>query len=132
MLDTWLLNETPNAYINIPGFKIYRCNHGRGGGICIYVNSLLKINVIKIPSPKQPGVEEVWVSVQCHMLPGIVIRCVYRHPKATVASLKYFQHVFRQLCLFKKSINQSVNGGTRRGAHRHANPTTPNREVPPF
>ncbi len=29
------------------------------------------------------------------------------------------------------SINQSINGGIRRGARRLANPTTPNRGVPP-
>ncbi len=102
--ETWLLSETPNAYINIPGFKIYRSDHECGGGICIYVSSLLKINVINLPFPKQPGVEDIWVSVQCHMLPAIIIGCVYRHPKAPVASFEYLQDVFRQLCLCKKDF----------------------------
>ncbi len=38
----------------------------------------LKCNVINLPIPKQPGVEDLWVSVQYHMLPAIIIECVYR------------------------------------------------------
>ena len=51
---TWLLTETANAYVNIPNFKLFRCNQGRGGGACIYVSNQLKTNVINLPVSKQP------------------------------------------------------------------------------
>ncbi len=104
MSETWLLSEIPDAYVTIPGYKIFRRDHGRGGGVCMYVNSSLKINVINLPIPKQPGVEDLWVSVQYHMLPAIIIGCVYRHPKALAASFEYLQDVFSQICLCKKGF----------------------------
>ncbi len=108
MSETWLLSETPDAYVTIPGYKIFRRDHGRGGGVCIYVNSSLKINVINLPTPKQPGVEDLWVSVQYHMLPAIIIGCVYRHPKALAASFEYLQDVFSQICLCKKGFYHGI------------------------
>ena len=102
MSETWLLTETPNAYVNIPNFKSFRCNQGRGGGVCIYVRNQLKTNVINLPVSKQPGIEDVWVSVQSHMLPAIIVGCIYRQPKSHVVSFQYIQDIFRQLCVRKK------------------------------
>ena len=102
--DTWLRDVTPSEYINIPNFTLFRRDGGRGGGICIYVNKQLKSNVIDLSFSKQPGVEDLWVSVQCRMLPAIIIGCVYRHPKAPVSSFEYLQDVFRQLSVCKKGF----------------------------
>ncbi len=96
---TCLLAETIESHVNIPNFKLFRCDQGRGGGVCIYVSKQLKTNVINLSIPKQPGIEDVWVSVQSHMLPAIIFRCIYRHPKSHVASFEYIQDVFRQLCV---------------------------------
>ncbi len=30
--ETWLHTNTPDAYINIPNYTVYRCNNGRGAG----------------------------------------------------------------------------------------------------
>ena len=100
--ETWLLNETPKAQVYIPDFKIFRCDDGRGGGVCIYVNNLLKTNVINLSFSKKPGIEDVWVSVQSGMLPAIIVGCIYRHPKSTVTSFEDIQEVLRQSCLSKK------------------------------
>ncbi len=90
----WLLPETPDAHVNIPDFKLFRCDNGRGGGVCIYVRNQLKVNVINFPLTKQPGIEDLWVSGQSHMFPAIIVYSVYSHPKAPATSFVYFQNVF--------------------------------------
>ncbi len=80
------------------------CDQGRGGGVCIYVSSQLKTNVLNLSIPKQLDIEDVWVSVQSHMLPAIIVGCIYRHPKSLVASFEYIQDVFRELCVSKKDF----------------------------
>lgn len=35
--ETWLHQEISSSFISIPNFHIYRCDAGRGGGVCIYV-----------------------------------------------------------------------------------------------
>ena len=102
MSETWLLPETPNAHINIANFKLFRCDNGRGGGVCMYVRNQLKVNVIDLSLTKHPGIEDVWVSVQSHMFPDIIIGCVYRHPKAPATSFEYLKDVFMHLCVSKK------------------------------
>ncbi len=72
--------------------------------VCVHVCSQLKSNVINLSIPKQPGIEDVWVSVQSRMLPAIIVGCIYRHPKSHVASFEYIQDVFRQLCASKKDF----------------------------
>ncbi len=62
--ETWLLVDSMDSHINIPNFNLFRCDLGRGGGMRIYVSNQLKTNVIILSIPKQPGIEDVWVSVQ--------------------------------------------------------------------
>lgn len=102
--ETWLHASTPDAYINIPYYTVYRYDNGRGAGVCIYVNNSLTSSLIKLEVPRQVGVEDVWVQVQCRKLPAIIIGCVYRHPKALAASFNYIQDVFRTVCLRNKSV----------------------------
>lgn len=102
--ETWLSDVIPRDHIIIPNFTVYRCDDGRSGGVCIYVNKQLKSNVIDLSFSKQLGVEDLWVSVQCRMLPTIIIGCIYRHPKAPASSFEYLQDVFRQLSVCKKGF----------------------------
>lgn len=60
--------------------------------------------MIDVPFPKQAGDKDIWVSVQNDMLPAVIVGCVYRHPKAPLASFDYIQHVFRQLCVSRKGF----------------------------
>ncbi len=83
---------------------MFRCDNGRGAGVCIYVESALNPSVINVDVPRQAGVEDVWVKVQCRKLPSITIGCVYRHPKAITQSFDYIQDVFRMVCLRGKSV----------------------------
>ena len=102
MSETWLLPEIPNVHVDIPDFNLFRCDNGRGGGVCIYVRNELKVNIIDLSLPKHPGVEDMWLSVQSHMFPAIIVGCVYRHPKALATSFEHLQDVFRHLCVSKK------------------------------
>ncbi len=99
--EAWLLAETIDSHVNIPNFKLFRCDQGRGGGVCIYVSNQLKTNVINLSIPKQPCTEDIWFSVQSHMLPAIIVGCINRHLESHVASLEYIQDVFRELCVSK-------------------------------
>ena len=102
--ETWLHSNTPDMYVNIPNYTIYRCDNGRGAGVCIYVNNCLTSSIIKQEIPRQEGVEDVWVQVQCRKMPAIIIGCVYRHPKALAASFVYIEDIFRTVCLRNKSV----------------------------
>ncbi len=102
--ETWLQTNTPDELVSIPNYVIYRCDNGRGGGVCIYTKKELKTHVITFPVTKQVGVEDLWVSVQSNKYPAVIIGCVYRHPKASIDSYEYLQDVFRQLCISKKNF----------------------------
>lgn len=38
--ETWLCNNIPNEHIDIPEYIVYRCDKGRGGGVCIYIRDV--------------------------------------------------------------------------------------------
>ena len=101
--ESWLLPHTPDIFVNLPNYNIFRCDSGRGGGVCIYVKDVLSANVIDLKVPRQTGIEDIWVTVQCRKLPAIVIGCMYRHPKAPVATFGYIQDVLRMICMRNKA-----------------------------
>lgn len=102
--ETWLHANTQDDYVEISNYKIFRCDNGRGAGVCIYVHSTLTHSVINLNVPRPAGVEDVWVKMQCRKLPAIIIGCVYRHPKALATSFDYIQDVLRMVCLCDKSV----------------------------
>ena len=57
--ESWLLPDIPDAYVNIPGYKIFRCDSGRGGGVCIYAKNVLSTNIINLYVPKQMGIKDL-------------------------------------------------------------------------
>ena len=44
--ETWLNSNTPDVFVKISGYNIFRYDGGRGGGVCIYVKDVLTTNVI--------------------------------------------------------------------------------------
>ena len=42
--------------------------------------------------------------MQCPKLPAIIIGCIYRHPKAPVATFDYIQEIFRVVSLKNKAL----------------------------
>ncbi len=63
--ETWLLPHTPDSYIHIRDYGVYRCDKNHGGGVCVYVKNCLATNVITSNADSPNGVEDVWLSNQC-------------------------------------------------------------------
>ena len=80
------------------------CYSGRGGGVCIYAKNVLSPNIINLNIPKQTGIEDLWITVQCRKLPAIIIGCIYRHPKASATTFDYIQDVFRLISMKNKTF----------------------------
>ncbi len=102
--ETWLFPHTPDAFVNLPNFNMFRCDSGRGGGVRIYVKDILHANVIDSMVPRQTSIEDIWITVECRKLPAIVIGCMYQYPKAPVVTFSYIQNVLRLACMKKKNI----------------------------
>ncbi len=49
--------HTPDEYMNIPNYKIFWCDNGRGAGACIVVKDTLNPNSLVLNNHRQPGVE---------------------------------------------------------------------------
>ena len=102
--ETWLSPDLPDHFIDIPNYNLYRCDYGKGGGVCIYVKIDLKIKVLNLEIEKLEGVEHIWLTIQHRMLPSVIIGCVYRHPKAAVNSFEYISNILKIICMKKKPI----------------------------
>lgn len=103
--ETWLLHRTPDQLIYLPQYKVYRCDTGRGGGVCIYVKDCLSVTLLPThPGSRPPGIEDVWVTTQHRKMPSIIVGCLSRHPKATQESFDYIQDILRLVRLRKKTF----------------------------
>ena len=102
--ETWLYSYINDAFVNISTYKVYRGDHGRGGGVCIYVRSNLTVTELNTSMEKQDGIEDIWITVQQCKFPSIIIGCVYRHPKADVTSYAYITDLFNNMILRNKPI----------------------------
>lgn len=102
--ETWLLPHTPDRYIHIPDYNVFRCDKGHGGGACIYVRSNLNCKLLTKEINKPNGIEEVWLNVQCRKLPSIIVGCIYRHPKGSVETFNYLNEVLKLMNLRNKPL----------------------------
>ena len=104
MTETWLTPSDLDEYVTIPGYAVYRCDKGRGGGVCLYVRESLTVTLVNITIDKPEGVEDVWVSVQSRKLPSIIIGCLYRHPHSSLHTYNYITEVFNFISLRNKAF----------------------------
>ena len=81
---------------------MYRCDKGRGGGVCIYIRDVFTVAPLEIDIARAQGVEDVWVTVQSSKFPSVIIGCPYRHPKARCESYDYITDVIRYVSLKDK------------------------------
>ncbi len=81
--ETWLSSNTPNSFINVPDFNVFRCDDGRGAGVCIFVKDTCTSNVVKLDIDRPAGVEDVRVAVQCRKLPCNYYRVCVPPSKST-------------------------------------------------
>lgn len=82
--EIWLHTHSPHELFIIPSYVMYRCDNGQGGGVCIYAKKERKAHSTTLPFSRKEGVEDLCVTVQNNKYPTVIIRCVYRHPKATM------------------------------------------------
>ncbi len=82
----------------------FRCDKGRGGGVCIDVKDVLSAVVIDLKIPRQTGNEDRRVTVQCRKLPALAIGCMYWHPKGPAATFNYIQDILRIACMRNKAL----------------------------
>ena len=86
--ETWLISEVLDEHISIPGYVLYRCDVGRGGGVCVYVKNIFTVTRLDVNIERPTGVEDVWLSVQSNKLPT----CGYRlHVPSSEISLDDFR-----------------------------------------
>ena len=102
--ETWLLPHTTDVIISIPGYKLFRCDKGRGSGVCIYAKHCLNPVLIDTRINPHPAVEDIFIKVQCRKLPSVIIGSMYRHPKAHANSFDYISDVFRHMCILQKPV----------------------------
>lgn len=93
--ETWLTPaDVLDEFVNIPDYVVYRCDKGRGGGVCIYIKKHFTVTPINTAIDKPEGVEDLWVTVQCRKLPSFIIGCLYRHPHSSVDTFNYITEFF--------------------------------------
>lgn len=100
--ETWLLPIIEDRLINIPNYNIFRQDLGRGGGVCIYVKQNLSAHRLDINVQKVDKVEDLWILVQSHKFPSIIIGTIYRHPHALVETFEYILDIFKDICMQNK------------------------------
>ena len=102
--ESWLLPLTHDRFIQIPGYSVYRCDAGMGGGVCVYVKEGLKVNVLTITFERPKYIEDIWMTIQYKNFPSFVIGCVYRHPHALSDTFAYLSDIFTSMCLRNKPL----------------------------
>lgn len=79
--ETWLHSGIYDTEITPPGFCVIRGdrNHGRGGGVALFLRSDIKYSVIQGP----PEIESVWCKLYFESM-SVVVGVVYRPPGSSI------------------------------------------------
>ena len=93
--ESWLLPITHDNYINIPNYNVFRYDAGRGGGVCVYIKTCLKVSIINLTLPKLENVDNIWLNVQSSKFPSFIIGTIYRLLHAHVNSFDHIEKNFR-------------------------------------
>ena len=86
--ETWLNSTHTNASILIPGYRLIRQDRlgKRGGGICAYVRSSIKVMQMKdLSTISSRGFQQLWLQIQQRNLRSILICVVYRPPNCPIS-----------------------------------------------
>ena len=89
--ETWLNSTHTNTSILIPGYRLIRqdCLGKRGGGICAYVQSSIKVMQMKdLSTISSRGFQQLWFQIQQRNLWSILICVVYRPPNCPISCLE--------------------------------------------
>ena len=102
--ETWLDSSIPDRFVDIEEYKVFRCDSGAGGGVCIYVHKNLKAVKLDLKLNDCLGIESYFIKVQERKLPSFIVGCLYRHPSALAESFDYISEVLQSLNLQNKSF----------------------------
>ena len=87
--ETWLNNNFTDGMVEIPGKNVFRMDRSsRGGGVCIYVNSVLTpyCEIYSKSTYINHNVEIISLDIKKPGLKYMMISCVYRPPRGNIAS----------------------------------------------
>ena len=92
-VETWLDASHQNREIAMEGYKVIRKDRSHmpnRGGICIYINKSLKMNLLNVPDHNTCACENLWITVTNEKSKKCVIGLIYRSPSNTdfVAHIK--------------------------------------------
>ena len=102
--ETWLSPIVQDRFIDIPDFKMFRHDRGRGGGVCVYARDVLHVTLLNTNVPEHAQVEDIWISIQYRKHPSIIVGSLYRHPHALVDSFENISEIFKTIILKNKPI----------------------------
>ena len=106
--ETWLNKSVKSAEVEIEGYKIFRLdrNDKRGGGVCAYIRSPLKAQILKdLSGTSAAWFQQLWLQVQYKKIRPFVICAVYRPPDCHVSC---FEDFLKPSSTYALSLNKSV------------------------
>ena len=98
---TWLNKSVKNAEVEIEGYEIFRLDRKdkRGGGVCAYIRSPLKAQILKdLSGTSTTWFQQLWLQVQYKKIRSFVICAVYRPPDCHVSCFEDFVSAEQILC----------------------------------
>ena len=95
--ETWLDSSIPDSSLSIPGYNIYRNDRStHGGGVCFYVLSSYKVNVLHSSMPGDDhSIETLFLRVVLPVRPRpikITVCSAYRPPNSRVTHWDMFSN----------------------------------------
>ena len=106
--ETWLNKSVKNADVEIKGYKIFRLdrNDKRGGGVCAYIRSPLKAQILKdLSGTSATWFQQLWLQVQYKKIRSFIICAVYRPPDCHVSC---FEDFLKPSSTYALSLNKPV------------------------
>ena len=106
--ETWLNKSVKNAEVEIEGYKIFRLDRKdkRGGGVCAYIRSPLKAQILKdLSGTSTTWFQQLWLQVQYKKIRSFVICAVYRPPDCHVSC---FEDILKLSSTYALSLNKPV------------------------
>lgn len=91
--ETWLLANISSDIVSIPGYKLIRNDRdGRGGGVCFYVQTLIKVELLKCDVlASSVALEQLWITYRTGTK-TFAIGVFYRPPSASTTDFfEYFE-----------------------------------------
>ena len=85
--ETWLTKDYNDAFVEIPGKKVFRIDrNGRGGGVCIYIDSKIApySEIVLNHSYANCDLEIVTIIVHKPGLKHMIISSLYRPPRGNI------------------------------------------------